>query len=59
MDNTMPEAPALRGHAIKPNKAQGTLWGAHRDAQGNRLLLPQLLETVYWRQGRAGEGSEP
>lgn len=34
-DETLPEAPALRGHAIKPNKAQGTLWGVHRDARGN------------------------
>lgn len=31
----IPEALALSGHAIKPNKAQGAPWGARRDARSN------------------------
>lgn len=30
-----PETPALSGHAIKPNKAQGAPCGPHRDAHSN------------------------
>ena len=34
-DEMIPEAPALGGLAIKPNKAQGAPQGAHRGAHSN------------------------
>lgn len=57
----IPEALALNGHAIKPNKAQGAPWGAHRDAHSNWQQAsgsPGAKDYVL-AAGRATEGSRP